>query len=119
MWAAVKRDRQTEQVRTGAWYPVVSTGASRLVLSLPGSNDALAVPKDAFEVRNHPPERFTVVYRTAHDSNPARGTTADLGQTYAVCPKCAARVRLGLVPPPHTSCVKCGHEGDVAWWETG
>jgi len=119
IWVAAKRDSQTEHVRQGAWYPVVSSGATRLVLTLPGSHDSLAVPKDAFEVRSRLPERFTVVYRTTADRNPARGTTNDLGHTYAVCPKCTARVRLGLVPPPHTKCAKCGHEGDVAWWETG
>jgi hypothetical protein len=119
IWVAAKRDSQTVQVRQGAWYPVLSTGATRIVLALPGSDESLAVPKDAFEIRNQRPERFTVVYRTTHETNPARGTTADMGQTYAVCPKCASRVRLGLVPPPHTHCGKCGHEGDVAWWETG
>jgi hypothetical protein len=98
---------------------VVSTGSTRIVLALPGSENPLAVPKDAFEVRTKRPERFTVVYRTTNDDNPAQGTTADVGRTYAVCPKCATRVRLGLVPPPAASCKKCGHEGDVAWWETG
>ena len=119
IWVAARRDSQTDQVRQGAWYPVASGGTSRIVLSVPGSLDTVAVPRDAFEIREKRPERFTVVYRPSNAPNPAAGTTADMGKTYAVCPRCTARVRLGIVPPPTTSCKKCGHEGAVAWWETG
>jgi len=116
-------------LRQGAWYPVVSGGPSRLVLDVSGHG--VTVPQDVVEVRPRRPDRFTVVYRTQDDPNPARGTRADVGRVFAVCPKCASRVRLPRRPHLGTSgvwdagsaeratCPGCGHEGIVAWWETG
>ncbi|HEX9282556.1 MAG TPA: hypothetical protein VF882_02095 [Gemmatimonadales bacterium] len=128
MWAAAKRD-DAETLRQGAWYPVLSEGSTRLVLDVSGRR--VAVPQDIVEVRPRRPDRFTVVYRTPDDPNPARGTKADVGRVFAVCPSCASRNRLPRRPRLGTSgtyaadsaerarCSKCGHEGIVAWWETG
>jgi hypothetical protein len=109
---------------------VLSSGATRLVLEVSGRQ--LAVREEALEVRSRRPDRFTVVYRPREDPNPARGTDADVGRVYAVCPICAARVPLAYrLPEVGTSgawaaghsqtakCDKCGHKGIVAWWETG
>ncbi len=116
-------------LRHGAWYPVLSGGATRVVLDVSGHR--VAVPQEVLEVRSRRPDRFTVVYRTRHDPNPARGTTADVGHVYAVCPMCACRVWIPSRPRVVTSgaagssgvesatCARCGHEGIVAWWETG
>src|SRR2546422_11288581 len=60
-------------------------------------------PQDVIELRRRRPDRFTVVYRTWNDPNPAQGTKADVGRTYAVCPKCASRVRLPKLPRLGTS----------------
>ena len=117
IWVAARRSAGWDKLRQGAWYPVVSTGATRTVLSVSGS--PLALPKDAVEVRSKQPTRFTVVYRLPDAPNPARGTTQDLGKVYAVCPACTARVKLGPVPPVTATCRTCGHEDVVAWWETG
>ncbi len=128
IWAAGKREH-TDTLRQGAWYPVVGGGATQLVLDVSGRR--IAVPPDAVEVRPRRPDRFTVVYRTHDDPNPARGTRADVGRVFAVCPMCAYRVRLPKRPQLGTSgtwaadstenatCPNCRHKGVVAWWETG
>lgn len=119
VWFAAKRDEEADpRLRNGAWYPVLSQGDQRAVLDVSGHR--VAVSQDMIEVRPKRPDRFTVVYRTYDDPNPARGTRADLGRRYAVCPFCASRVLLrGHVIPAVTTCHKCGHQGIVAWWETG
>jgi len=35
-----------------------------------------------------------------------------------VCPVCGARVRVAG-EPERLQCTACGHQGEVAWWETG
>ena len=113
------RDEEGETpLRNGAWYPVLSSGVTRAVLDVSGQR--VTVAQDMLEVRDKRPDRFTVVYRTHDDPNPARGTRADVGRRYGVCPRCATRVPFrGGVIPSHATCNKCKHEGIVAWWETG
>src|SRR5207245_3108615 len=96
----------------GAWYPVLSSGVTRAVLDVSGRR--VVVPQELLEVRPKRPDRFTVVYRAWDDPNPARGTRADLGRRYAVCPTCASRVLLrGYVIPAVTKCDMCGKPGIV------
>ena len=102
-------------LRQGAWYPVVSNGATRTVLEVSGRR--VAVPSDLVEIRPKRPDRFTVVYRPRDSGNPARGTRSDLGRMYAVCPACGSRVRL-VGHPRETKC-PCSFRGEIAWWETG
>lgn len=119
VWFAAKREEDDESLlRQGAWYPVMSSGVTRAVLDVSGRR--VVVPQEALEVRDKRPDRFTVVYRTHEDPNPARGTRSDLGNRYGVCPACATRVlfRGGIIPAV-AKCRQCGHEGIVAWWETG
>src|SRR2546422_665230 len=78
-----------------------STAATRVELDVSGRR--VTVPQDVIELRRRRPDRFTVVYRTWNDPNPAQGTKADVGRTYAVCPKCASRVRLPKLPRLGTS----------------
>ncbi|MBI1723317.1 MAG: hypothetical protein HYR48_05355 [Gemmatimonadetes bacterium] len=104
-------------MRAGAWYPVVAdNGEARVVLRI--GERRVAVPRRLLEFRDSRPIRFTVVNRTPDDPNPARGTPADLGRTYGVCPACGSRLALYGAPPVAT-CRACGHRGEVAWWETG
>ncbi len=114
-WVAARPD-DVGELRRGAWYLVVGHSGSRMVLDVSGRR--VAVSQDALEVRPKRPDRFTVVYRTRDDPNPARGTAGDLGARYAVCPKCGTRRWLGG-SPADTKCKQCGHEGVIAWWETG
>ncbi len=102
--------------RTGAWYPVVREIGSRLVIQVAARRVAIA--RNLLEVRPTRPNRFTVVSRAPEDPNPAKGTSADLGRTYAVCPGCESRIRLFGAAATLT-CRQCGHHGDVAWWEGG
>jgi hypothetical protein len=119
VWFAAKRHDEGEgRLRQGAWYPVLSSGVTRTVLDVSG--DRVVVPQDSVEVRAKRPDKFTVVYRPYGDPNPARGTRADVGRRYGVCPACATRVLFrGGVIPAVAACGRCGHEGVVAWWETG
>ncbi len=104
-------------LRAGAWYPVVADdGETRVELLV--ARERVTVQRRMLEVRKQRPARFTVVSRMAGDPNPARGTAADLGPVYAVCPGCMGRVALSGAPPA-TTCPKCGHRGEVAWWEGG
>jgi len=117
VWVAAKRDPEAGMVRQGAWYPVLRGGATRLVIDVPGG--PVALPKEAIEIRPNQPRRFTAVYRARDEPNPVRGTSADLGRVYAVCPLCACRIKLPPVPPLTIRCRNCRHEEIVAWWETG
>ncbi|MGH7548490.1 MAG: hypothetical protein ACREMM_09980 [Gemmatimonadales bacterium] len=116
VWAAGPPFDASPMPRQGAWYPIVSTGSTRIVLEVKGRR--VAVPNDLIEIRKQRPERFTVVYRAVNSSNPVLGTRADLGRIYAVCPVSGTRVRL-IGHPRETKCPECGHRGEVAWWETG
>ncbi len=121
LWFAAKRDDEGEApLRNGAWYPILSSGVNRAVLEVSGQRVAVPLPQDIVEMREKAPDRFTVVYRPYDAPNPARGTRADAGRRYGVCPKCATRIpfRMGIIPSRAT-CHKCKHEGIVAWWETG
>src|SRR6266850_1447663 len=70
LWFAAKREDEGEtSLRNGAWYPVLSSGVNRAVLEVSGQR--VTVPQDLVEVREKRPDRFTVVYRTYDDPNPA------------------------------------------------
>jgi hypothetical protein len=104
--------------RAGAWYPVVGEASGeRAVLEVRGKR--VAVQKRFLEIRADRPKVFTVVVRareTAAAVQQARGVTFQ--RVYAVCPLCTERVPV-LEGQPMTRCAKCGHHGEVAWWETG
>ncbi len=105
VWFAAKREDEGESpLRNGAWYPVLSSGVNRAVLEVSGQR--VAVPQDMLEVRDKRPDRFTVVYRTYDDPNPARGTRADAGRRYGVCPKCSAAASSRRAPPVTTASTK-------------
>src|SRR2546421_12222017 len=91
LWFAAKREDEGETaLRNGAWYPVLSSGVNRAVLEVSGQR--VAGPQDMVEVRDKRPDRFTVVYRTHDDPNPARGTLAVAGGRYGVWPNSVARI---------------------------
>ncbi len=118
VWPTVKRP-VSRNLRRGAWYPVVEDPeAERVFLAI--TNREVAVPRRIVQVRPRlpRPHRFSVVYCLRGERNPARGTAADLGNTYAVCPHCSARLRL-FAHQLTVRCTDCGHEEEVAWWETG
>jgi hypothetical protein len=115
LWA-VARPLTDPMLRQGAWYPVVNRGSDFVVVDVHRRH--VTVPTHCVEVRGAQPDRFTVVYRSHADENPARHTPEDLGRQYAVCPTSGDRLRL-LGQPEQLRCPTCGHHGMVAWWETG
>jgi hypothetical protein len=103
--------------RAGAWYPVVG-GASgdRAVLEIGGRR--VAVRKTLLEIRSERPKVFTVVVRSREAAatllaSPGSG----VARVYAVCPACAQRVPV-VENQVAATCAKCGHEAEIAWWET-
>ena len=118
VWATVKRSLSRD-LRRGAWYRVVeNTEPDKILLTI--GNEAVAVPRNILQVRPRllRPDRFSVVYCAKGERNPALGTAEDLGTTYAVCPHCSARLRI-FARQLAGRCPDCGHEAEVAWWETG
>jgi hypothetical protein len=85
----------------------------RLVLAV--GDKKVAIPRHLLEVRPSLPDRFTVVYLARHELNPER---ENFGTRYALCPRCAQRAPL-FGEPPAMKCARCGHRGEIAWWETG
>lgn len=116
VFPAARRPPSEPTPRLGVWYPIVSRGSTQVVLDVQGQS--LALPEEVVEIRPKRPDRFTVVYRTRDDHNPAAGTKADVGRVYAVCPACGSRARL-FGEPKEIECKSCRHRGEVAWWETG
>ena len=100
-------------LRRGAWYPVVIDNRYQLVV-LGVAQRNVAVPRDRLQIRQHLPRHFSVVIRTPDDHNPVKGTAADLGPTYAVCPSSRSRVRIEG-RPDHVECPFCGHREAIAW----
>lgn len=103
--------------RRGAWYPVVGEASEdRAVLEIRGRK--VAVARRYLEIRAQRPPSFTAVVRGVDEPNPARGTPADLGPVYAVCPRCAGRTAV-MPKAPVLTCASCRYRGEVAWWESG
>ncbi len=121
-WARVKgpsevnvgsQDHVAATLRRGAWYPVVQDDASQTVV-LGVSRAELPVPREALQIRRHQSERFSVVARAPDDPNPVRGTPADLGPSYAVCPTTRSRVRL-TEQTDSLECPRCAADHPIAW----
>lgn len=104
--------------RAGAWYAVVGeTSGERAVLEVRGKR--VAVQKKLLEIRSDRPQVFTVVVRSRETAETVRETLGTaIMRIYAVCPVCTERVRV-LENQAMATCGKCGHRGEVAWWETG
>ncbi len=115
LWAT-SRPKTDPMLRQGAWYKVVGETESMVVLEVRRKH--ATVGRELIELRDHRPDRFTVVYRARNSHNPVEGSKEDVGRTYGVCPSCGRRVRL-FGEPRDATCVGCGHSGEIAWWETG
>ncbi len=104
--------------RAGAWYPVVGEASGeRAVLEVRGKR--VAILKSLLEIRPDRPEVFTVVVRPREAAaTPLATGGSEIGRVYAVCPACTQRTRV-LEDQAMATCAKCGHRGEIAWWETG
>lgn len=118
-WArawAIMRPATDPKLRQGAWYPVLDIQRNHVALRVHGKR--VTVHPSLVEIRRSQPARITVVYRGRSGPNPARGTSADLGTIYGVCPRSGDRVKL-FENASLAECPRCGFRGEVAWWETG
>jgi hypothetical protein len=115
LWPTV-RPPHSKNIRAGAWYPVIKDDLpDRVTIRLGAA--AVDVPRRMVEVRARRPNRFTVVHRIGYIPTAGRHSLHKLGKRYAVCPNC--QCRFGLIGEPEKKrCPSCGHEGEVAWWET-
>ncbi len=111
-WARV-RPPGASNLRRGAWYPVLDDGASPIAI-LDVHARKMPVPRHRLEIRGDTPDRFSIVSRAPEDPNPVRGTSADLGLVYAVCPSCSTRARLSG-RPDDLRCETCGQRYGVDW----
>ena len=99
-------------LRRGAWYPVVRiTTSNNVVLDVNRHNNPVDPP--LLEIRNHPPERWTIVQCEPR-------VIERLGRlfplTYAVCPSC--RHRQGIEARTNEmTCARCHKTAAMAWDE--
>ncbi len=111
-WARVK-PAGAHIMRLGAWYQIVNQrNPSLIVLDVAGRN--VPVRRDLVEITREAPQRFSVVYRSLDDPNPALGTPDDVGPTYAVCPLSGTRVPL-TSQPEFLTCPTCRQLHPVDW----
>ncbi len=102
--------------RAGAWYPVLGeTSGERAVLVIRGRR--VAIQKRLLEIRSDRPNVFTVVVRS-REAAASLAPGAPIARVYAVCPACSQRVQI-VDQQLMATCTKCGHEAEVAWWDTG
>lgn len=111
-WARA-RGGGADNLRRGAWYPVLSESRSdKLVLATGRSN--VTVDTGHLERRPFRPAGFSVVFKTPDDTNPVAGTTEDTGLMYAVCPWSGSRIPLDGFPDT-LECPRCTYKGPVLW----
>jgi hypothetical protein len=117
LWAAA-RPFARPTPRAGAWYPVLGDASGeRAVLEVRGKR--VAVAKKFLEFRSDRPRVFTVVVRSRDTAeNVLQDRGARIERIYAVCPVCSERVHV-LRGQTLSTCPKCAHAGEIAWWETG
>lgn len=106
----------SKALRRGAWYPVVENDKPDRISILMGSRP-VEVPRRLLEFRRDRPKHFSVIDRVGY-TPPGRRRRSEynLGKRYAVCPICAKRQAL-LGHPDEKKCSRCGHLGEVGWWE--
>lgn len=119
-WArtwATARPYARPMPRAGAWYPVVAeTSNDRAVLEIHGRK--VAIQKKYLEIRDKRPHAFTAVTRTRTTVMTVQQRGDRIERTYAVCPNCMNRVS-AFPGQAAATCKACGHEAEIAWWETG
>ena len=103
--------------RAGAWYPVVGEASGeRAVLEIRGRR--VAIRKTLLEIRPERPKVFTVVVRSREAAAATVATPGTkIARIYAVCPACGQRAAV-VEDQATATCAKCGHQAEIAWWET-
>lgn len=100
-----------DQLRRGAWYPVVEeTTDGQLVLEV--DTDRVTVKRSEVRVRGNRPDSWSIVVRTGVMRPTLAGPR--LVNTYAVCPDCTGRQEFEGRPET-LMCVRCRRAAKVDW----
>jgi len=89
---------------------VLSLGPEEAVLDV--DNAGVRMSREDLDVTETKPNRWTIVPRPRGAEN----VPDAWGESYAVCPSCAARAPVGR-PPGEKRCTRCEQSFEVAWDE--
>ncbi len=112
IWARV-RSVGAHGLRRGAWYPVVNSGKSDLIL-LNVHRSNVPVPRAFVELSELKPYHWSVVEWMEGDRGAGRATQENDGLTYGVCPSCRFRAPIAGRPEQIT-CPECQTAAEVDW----
>jgi hypothetical protein len=113
-WARAT-NASADTLRRGAWYPILEKTPDGHVVVVEVDKQRVRISRVDVQVRQDPPEHWSVVYR-AGVMRPTFGGATPL-PTYAVCPWC--RERQEFVGKPETlQCQRCKKESVVDWTDS-
>jgi len=108
-FARLQVDIDDLKLRRGAWYRVLELDDLQAILDV--NRRRVSVLRAWLEIKQRPPQRWSVVSRAAHGRKGAH-----LGTQYGVCPACRARA-----PLPKRArvleCDRCRQEFEIDWGE--
>lgn len=109
-------DNVADVLRRGAWYPILDESGDKVVLEV--RRKQVRISRIDVDVRDTPPDRWSVVVRTGV-LRPTLGVTEGEGPTttYAVCPHCHERQDF-TGKPATLKCTGCQKASKVDWSET-
>ncbi len=113
LWARVLQIG-SHGLRRGAWYPVVNEVTAEMLL-LDVARRNVPVPRTALEVSERTPGKWSIVEWQDSDQGFGRASQSGFDMTYAVCPKCRARVTLPDGSAERMQCPECGGDFPVEW----
>ncbi len=113
LWARVLQIG-SHGLRRGAWYPVVNEVTAEMLL-LDVARRNVPVPRTALEVSERAPQMWSIVRWQDGDQGFRRVSQSGFDMTYAVCPKCRARVTLPDSSAERMQCPECGGDFPIDW----
>ena len=109
-WARLQTDINN-QLRRGAWYPVLRLSATEAVIEV-SKGKPTPISRTLLHITPAPGRTWTVVPRPTR----AVRLPASWGSSYGVCPNCRNRAPLDN-HPAQLRCQRCNGIFDVAWEE--
>jgi len=100
-----------DQLRRGAWYPVVEESSDGYVV-LEVDTERVRVKRAEVKIRGDRPNTWSIVVRTGVMRPTLAGPR--LVNTYAVCPDCTGRQEFDGHPET-LMCVRCRRAAKVDW----
>lgn len=111
-WARPKQSG-AHGLRRGAWYVIVNSTGSLVVLDVRRKN--VLVPRSMVDIAQSKPEKWSVVQWQESQLEARRVSEMNLGLTYGVCPACGDRAPLDPPDAKRMTCEHCGGEFEVDW----